>query len=53
MTTLLLILLAMLELALLAWIVIDHLRRILDALHLLAAQGSARRQWAKEEHSTQ
>jgi hypothetical protein len=31
------------------WVVIDFLRRLLDALHTLIAQGSARRQWAKVE----
>lgn len=39
-----------LEIALLAWVVIDYLRRILDALHTLVAQGSKRRQWAAREH---
>ena len=34
----------------LSWVVIDHLRRILDALHTLVMQGSIRRQWVKEEH---
>ncbi len=33
----------------LSWVVIDHLRRILDALHTLVMQGSVRRQWAKVE----
>lgn len=51
MTLILLILSCMLEVALLAWVVIDHLRRILDALHLLAAQNSKRRAWAREELS--
>ena len=32
------------------WVVIDYMRRILDAQHTLIVQGSRRRQWAKEEH---
>lgn len=33
-----------------AWVIIDTLRACLDVLRLLAAQGSQRRQWVREEH---
>jgi hypothetical protein len=32
------------------WVVIDFLRRILDAERTLIAQGSKRRMWSKQEH---
>ena len=49
--TYLLLIIGLAQLAL-AWVVIDYLRRILDVLRLLAAQGSQRRQWVKQEHET-
>lgn len=38
-------------LLILNWIRIDQNRRILDALHMLIAQGSQRREWMRKEHS--
>ena len=34
----------------LQWVVIDHLRRIVDGMHTALAMLSARRRWVKEEH---
>jgi len=33
-----------------AWVVIDHLRQLLDALNTLVLRESERRNWARGEH---